>query len=101
MIANAAIDIWMAEGIKPILKYEDDINVFRYPVENGPFKDGTFTYDYDHLEALRRISPLSIPWHPKKGDPFFSSRTTFIGMCWDLETHQVFLPEKKCLKFLH
>ena len=48
-----AIDIWMAEGIKSILKYEDDINVFRYPVENGSFKDGLFTYDYDHSKALR------------------------------------------------
>jgi hypothetical protein len=100
MIANAAVDIWMAEGIKPILKYEDDINVFRYPVKNGPFKDGSFTYNYDRTEALRRISSLTIPWHPKKGDPFFSSKTTFIGMYWDLDTHRVSLPEKKWLKFL-
>ena len=100
MIANAAVDIWIAEGIKPILKYEDDINVFRYPVKNGPFKDGLFTYNYDRSEALRRISSLTIPWHPKKGDPFFSSQTTFIGMYWDLNTRRVCLPESKRLKFL-
>jgi len=100
MIANAAVDIWMAEGIKPILKYEDDINVFRYPVENGPFTEGPFTYNYDRSEALHRISSLTIPWHPKKGDPFFASKSTFIGMSWDLDTHHVSLPENKRLKFL-
>jgi hypothetical protein len=28
MIANAVVDIWQAEGVKPILKYEDDLKIF-------------------------------------------------------------------------
>jgi hypothetical protein len=48
MIANAMVDIWMAEGIRPILKYEDDLNIFRYPVTvyNGAFLDGPYQYMY-------------------------------------------------------
>ena len=80
MIANALVDIWMAEGVKPILKYEDDINVFRFPVPDGMFVDGPCQYHYDRLEVLRRVSLLGVPWHPDKGDPFFSSLSVFIGM---------------------
>ena len=100
MIANALVDIWMAEGIKPILKYEDDINVFRFPAPDGTFADGIHRYHYDRSEALQRISSLDIPWHPDKGDPFFCSKTTFIGIFWDLDTHRASLPEQKRLKFL-
>jgi hypothetical protein len=100
MIANALVDIWMAEGVKPILKYEDDINVFRFPVPDGIFVDGPCRYHYDRLEVLRRVSLLGVPWHPDKGDPFFSSLSVFIGMLWDLNSHRVSLPEKKRLKFL-
>ena len=28
MIGNAIVDIWQAEGMKPILKYEDDLKIF-------------------------------------------------------------------------
>ena len=100
MIANAMVDIWIAEGVKPILKYEDDLNIFRYPVPDGQFKEGQHAYAYDREEILRRIEPLKIPWHPEKGDPFFSSSTTFIGMLWDLENRRVSLPERKRKKFL-
>jgi hypothetical protein len=58
MIANALVDIWMAEGIKPILKYEDDINVFRFPAPDGTFADGIHRYHYDRSEVLQRISSL-------------------------------------------
>lgn len=100
MIANAMVDIWITEGVKPILKYEDDLNIFRYPVQDGQFKEGHYSYAYDREEILHRIAPLKVPWHPEKGDPFFSSSTTFIGMLWDLENHRVSLPEQKRKKFL-
>ena len=100
MIANAMVDIWIAEGVKPILKYEDDLNIMRYPVPDGQFKDGQYTYAYDRPEMLRRIEPLKIPWHPEKGDPYFSSLSIFIGMLWDLENHRVSLPEQKRQKYL-
>jgi hypothetical protein len=62
MIANAAVDIWMAEGIKPILKYEDDLNIFHYPLMDGPFRDGAFSYAYDQEEALCHIQSRGVPW---------------------------------------
>jgi len=99
MIANAAVDIWEAEGIHPISKYEDDLKIFRFPSPSGPFSDGDFHYDYDTAEALRRISPLGIPWHRDKCDDSFSFVTTFIGYLWDLPNKLVGLTEPKRDKF--
>ena len=99
MIGNAVVDIWQAEGVKPILKYEDDLKIFRYPVASGAFHYEDFSYDYDREEALSRISRLRVPWHKEKGDLFFSYITNFIGFRWDLPGKLVSLPEEKRLKF--
>jgi hypothetical protein len=99
MIANAVVDIWEGEGIKPILKYEDDLKIFRTPSAMGPFSDGGFCYDYDRDEMLRRISSLGVPWNEEKGDGSFTSITTFIGFLWDIPQRLVSLPERKRLKF--
>jgi hypothetical protein len=99
MIGNAIIDIWQAEGVKPILKYEDDLKVFRYPVEEGVSSQDGFQYEYDCDEALSRISSLGVPWHKDKGDPAFLYITNFIGFRWDLPDRHVSLPEEKRLKF--
>jgi hypothetical protein len=101
MIGNAIVDIWQAEGVRPILKYEDDLKIFRYPVVDGVFHQDGFQYDYDRDEALSRISSLRVPWHKDKGDPAFLSVTNFIGFRWDLPEKQVSLPEEKRLKFLN
>ena len=42
MISNAIVNIWQAEGIAPILKYEDDLKIFQYPVDEGIFIQGKF-----------------------------------------------------------
>lgn len=99
MITNAAVDIWEAEGIHPISKYEDDLKIFRFPSPSGPFSDGDFHYDYDTAEALCCISPLGIPWHRDKCDDSFSFVTTFIGYLWDLPNKLVGLTEPKRDKF--
>ena len=57
MIANAVVDIWQAEGVFPVPKYEDDLKVFRIPSQTGPFCDGDFSYNYDHAEMLCHIHP--------------------------------------------
>ena len=79
MIANAAVDIWLAEAVAPICKYEDDLKIFRTPSPAGAFLDGNLRYDYDVPEVLRRIAHLGIPWHPDKCDDTFAFVTTFIG----------------------
>ena len=84
MIANAVVDIWMVEGIRPILKYKDDLNIFRYPTEDGAIREGTFLYTYDREQALSRIESLKVPWHPEKGTLKFDNKFTFIGMLWDI-----------------
>ena len=99
MIGNAIVDIWQAEGVKPILKYEDDLKIFRYPVTAGNFHQDGFQYHYDREEALSRISSLHVPWHKDKGDLAFSYITNFIGFRWDLPSRHVSLPEDKRLKF--
>ena len=101
MIANAVVDIWQAEGMKPILKYEDDLKIFRYPVTSGIFHHDGFRYDYDCDEALSRISRLQVPWHKDKGDLSFSYITNFIGFRWYIPGKLVSLPEDKRLKFLN
>jgi len=99
MIANAAVDIWEAEGVCPVPKYEDDLKPFRFPSPSGRFCDGDFFYDYDREEMLRRISPLCIPWHAEKCDNPFAFITTFIGLRWDIPNKLVSLPEPKRKKF--
>ena len=47
MIANALVNIWMAEGVRPLLKYKDDLDIFCYPVLDGQFTDGDLRYSYD------------------------------------------------------
>ncbi|KAF8725211.1 hypothetical protein AX14_008258 [Amanita brunnescens Koide BX004] len=84
MIANAAMDIWEAEGVKPIVKYEDDVNVFRFPTSGGLNPDGSFTpfaYPYDRASAVKRIESLNIPWHPDKGQDF-DDIFKYIGFLW-------------------
>lgn len=100
MIANAAVDIWRAEGADPTFKYEDDICQLRYPVLHGPFHDGDFSYDYDREEVLSLISPLDIPWHPEKGTLLYSHKFIFLGLQWDASSKEVSLSSHKRLKFL-
>ena len=99
MIANAVVDIWRAEGVFPVPKYEDDLKAFRFPSASGLFIDGDFRYDYDRSEMLCRISSLGVPWHDEKGDECFSFVTTFIGFLWDIPQKLVSLPEGKRNKF--
>ena len=103
MIGNAIVDIWQAEGVRPTLKYEDDLKVFRCPLSSRPNPSTVDTapdlYNYDRTEALLRISSLGVPWHKEKGDTEFLYKTTFIGYSWDLVHKLVSLPDEKRLKF--
>jgi hypothetical protein len=99
MIGNAIIDIWTSKGIGPIVKYEDDVNVFRIPTSDGTFADGDYHYAYDKDEAARRILPLQVPWHDSKGDPTFLFVQVYIGFLWNLPNHTVSLPPDKLSKF--
>ncbi|KAJ3510381.1 hypothetical protein NLJ89_g4706 [Agrocybe chaxingu] len=100
MIANAAVDILVAEGIKPIAKFEDDLLVFCYPSVDGAFQVGDYKYAYDKEEVFSRSQHLGIPWHQEKGDPFFSHETIYVGFWWSIKQKRVGLPDKKRLKFL-
>jgi hypothetical protein len=102
MIANAAVDIWEAEGILPIMKYEDDLCIFRFPVAQGPFSGGpnsSYYFAYDRTSALEIIQDLNIPWHPEKGQDF-DSTFSYIGFLWNIDSRTVSLSEEKRLKFL-
>ena len=101
MIGNAIVDIWQAEDVRPILKYEDDLKVFRMPSTSGSYHQDGFTYDYDRAAALLRIAPLQVPWHAEKGDADFVFITNFIGYRWDIPNKRVSLPEEKRLKFFN
>ena len=88
MIGNVIVDIWQALGVKPTLKYEDDLKIFRQPFTAPMTTNSNIDipeYEYNREEALQRIAPLSVPWHKKKGNSEFHYQTTFIGYYWDLE----------------
>src|SRR6266567_2615718 len=99
MIANAVVDIWEAEGVCPVQKFEDDLKPFRFPSPSGRFRDGDFLYDYDKDEILARVAPLCVPWHKEKCDNSFAFITTFIGYRWDIANKLVSLPDPKRRKF--
>jgi hypothetical protein len=103
MIANAMVDIWELEGIKPIVKYEDDLNIFRFPSSSGaPLLDNTPSppiFPYDRAQALNVIASLNFPWHPDKGQDF-SSSFTYLGFLWDIAQKTVTLHDDKRKKFL-
>lgn len=100
MVGNATVDIWVKEDVAPICKYEDDLDIFRFPVEDGPFEENGFHYMYDRDECLARIRSLGVPWHPDKGDSRFQFISDFIGFRWDIPNRSVALPPIKRLKFL-
>ncbi|KAF8662740.1 hypothetical protein AX14_007017 [Amanita brunnescens Koide BX004] len=77
MISNAAIDIWEAQGVYPIMKYEDGL-----------------------LSVLHLTEELNIPWHPDKGQNF-NKTFKYIGFLWNIAACTVSLPEEKKLKFLN
>src|SRR5271156_2041545 len=78
---------WQALGVKPTLKYKDDLKIFRQPSISSTTiisDDYIPEYDYNREEALQRIAPLRVPWHKEKGDMEFHYQTTFIGYYLDL-----------------
>ena len=103
MIGNASVDIWQKEGVTPIVKFEDDLNIFCLPITGGPNPDGTltpYTYAYDCPQALSRIASLCIPWHPDKGQDFAFS-FTYLGFFWNIQNKTVPLHDHKHKKFLN
>ena len=99
MIGNTIIDIWQAQGVRPTLKYEDDLKIFRSPSTPTITTSIDYQYDYDREEAIRRIAVLGVPWHKDKGDTEFHYQMTFIGYHWDLVLKRVSLNTEKQLKF--
>jgi hypothetical protein len=99
MISNAAVDIWEAQGVYPIMKYEDDLCVFRFPTTGGPPSNEPYSFAYDRISALSLVKDLNIPWHPEKGQDF-DETFKYIGFLWNITARTVSLPEEKRLKFL-
>lgn len=100
MIVNALVDIWTKEGVGPIIKYEDDLAIFRSPLHPPSLDAPNPSYAYDKASALSLVASLRVPWHPEKGSPSFESLFTFIGLEWDLVAKTVALPIHKRLKYL-
>ncbi|PPQ83861.1 hypothetical protein CVT24_006520, partial [Panaeolus cyanescens] len=100
MIANALVDIWIEKGFRPVLKYEDDIQVFRLPSSRRISSMESTPYSYDFAEVVLSVLDLGVPWHPTKGTTSFTSKPTFLGLLWDLPARTVALPEEKRIKFI-
>ncbi len=81
-IVNGAMDIWKAGGVKPSVKWVDDLNIFCSPV--GVDLDGAYIYLYDMKLAKAIIAALCIPWHSDKWSDF-AEIFTYIGFKWDIK----------------
>ncbi|KAF7325222.1 hypothetical protein MKEN_00566500 [Mycena kentingensis (nom. inval.)] len=101
-ICNAVVDIWQAETAPDAdeEKYEDDLSVFRFPNESGPFEQDGYSYRFDRDTITEPIDDILVPWHPTKTGFRFDFVTTFLGWYWDLLLRRVSLPEQKRLKHL-
>ncbi|PPR00693.1 hypothetical protein CVT24_000981 [Panaeolus cyanescens] len=95
MIANALVDIWTKKGFRPVLKYEDDIQVFRSLSLSSPS-----SYAYDFGDVVGSVKHLGVPWHATKGTLAFTARPVFLGLLWDIPARSVALTEEKRQKFL-
>jgi hypothetical protein len=101
MIVNAVVDVWNWLGVSLIVKYEDNLALFRSPaVPSDSSSDQPPSYPYDKATALSLISYLNVPWHPNKGSTSFGSSFVFIGLQWDLVDKTVSLPPNKHLKYV-
>jgi len=100
--ADALLDILRHHRIEHILKWVDDVVIFRVPFPCSlASRHITYSYDFDLLSVFRITDPLGIPWHPieRKGQDF-AFTVKYVGFLWDLEHWRVSLPEKKRLKLL-
>jgi hypothetical protein len=103
-IASAITDVWEAEGVKPVNRYEDDLLAFRFPISSIydlVSLSTRFTYAYDRMEALALIGDVNTPWHPlaKKGQNF-DFEAPYIGYHFDIAGKRAKIPEPKREKFL-
>ena len=57
---NAGMDIWSSEGVGPIVKYEDDIDVFCFPTSGGVQPDGPFSSLILMLMTMQKPSAISV-----------------------------------------
>jgi len=96
--ADVAVTILKSKGIKNILKWVDDFAFIHMPAKLlSQCAMPLFDYDLDTILDITR--PLGIPWHcvKDKGQDFVPI-FEYSGFHWDLCSHTVSLPEKKCLK---
>ena len=97
--ADAFVDTCASRNMNPIVKWVDDLNIFRFPLYKTP--DNLYVYPYDMQDIFAVSGPLGMQWHPfsKKGHDF-AFLTTYAGFDGHLPLRRVILPEKKRLKHL-
>ncbi len=94
---DAVLDILRAHGLKPNLKWVDDLNQLRYPISGACIR--TWKYGFDIEDIFRLTEPLGVRW--KLGKCFrFAFLTIYLGFLWDLIQRLVSLPEAKRIKYL-
>jgi hypothetical protein len=96
--------IWYRGNLMPTDKWEEFGEDMKFPLADlgqdaqKSAHDNLFTYSMDDIDKLSQR--LGIPWEKEKDQPF-DTKTTFIGLEWDLQQKRVSIPDKKRLKYLN
>jgi hypothetical protein len=97
IVADALAALYIANGMNDLLKWADDFNFWRYPVD--PSRSNCVSYSYDESLIWKLAEELGLPWSPKKHQPF-SAVFSYLGFEWDLEKKTVTIGKAKCTKYL-
>ncbi|KIK74374.1 hypothetical protein PAXRUDRAFT_19944 [Paxillus rubicundulus Ve08.2h10] len=101
-VAGTILCIWKTSHIKPAKKWVDYISIFQFPSPQCLFLGHFFFYLTYHLllrKAKNLITPLGIPEHQEKGQPFGDS-VKYLGFIWDIPHNSVILMTSKKHKYL-
>ena len=75
-LRDFAVEVWALLQVDLIVNWNDDLNIFHFPLSGDGSPNSPFDYHYDSKQILELIVPLGIPWYPleKKGQDFSFTR---------------------------
>lgn len=101
MVTDFLRRIMLLSWVYAVLKWVDDIVLFRIAIATLPSSDGTprYQYRYDLEFIISLFVILGVPWHPIKRS-IFADVFTYLGFVWWISRREARLVEHKRRKFV-